>query len=88
MLLGYVILNGVGLVHRYDGISDLAAMIAAVNLIPLFLGGRTNYLAEFLNIPLHTYYLVDHWVGRMVVIEALIQVIIVSVKRMPKRRRR
>ena len=75
-LLGaYVIANGVCMGLDVHGTSDLmlqSGMMASVNLIPLFLGGRTNLLANSFGIPLHTYYLAHHWVGRMVVTQGLL----------------
>lgn len=50
--------------------------IAVTNLIPLFLGGRTNFVADFLNIPLHTYHLGHRWLGRVVIAQALTHSII------------
>ncbi|CAJ2505628.1 Uu.00g130220.m01.CDS01 [Anthostomella pinea] len=41
-------------------------------MAPLFLGGRTNPLADFLRVPLSTYYLCHHWVGRIAILEGLI----------------
>jgi hypothetical protein len=37
-----------------------------VNLAPVLLGGRTNPIADYLGVPLHVYYLVHHWAGRVV----------------------
>jgi hypothetical protein len=48
--------------------------MAAANLVPLFLGGRTNTLANFMGISLHTYYLAHHWIGRVVVVQSIIHV--------------
>lgn len=75
-LLGaYVIANGVCMGVKVYGTSDLmlrSGMMASVNLIPLFLGGRTNLLANNFGIPLHSYYLAHHWVGRMAIMQSLL----------------
>ncbi|KAI0191362.1 hypothetical protein F4808DRAFT_465410 [Astrocystis sublimbata] len=47
-------------------------MLAIINTTLLFLGGRTNPLADFLRVPLSTYYLSHHWVGRVAILEGLI----------------
>jgi hypothetical protein len=60
------------------GISDLAeleqraAAIASANLMLVFLGGRTNALADFAQIPLSTYYFGHRWIGVVATCEALL----------------
>lgn len=49
-----------------------AALMAIVNAVPLFLGGRTNPLTDLLGVSLPSYYLAHHWIGRVVIIEATI----------------
>jgi hypothetical protein len=74
-LLAYVITNGVCMGIGVRNIKDLmlrSGMLASVNMVPLFLGGRTSSLANGVRIPLHTYYLVHHWVGRVAVIQGLL----------------
>jgi len=73
---------GLGIKTRSDLISR-SGLMASINLIPLFLGGRTNVLASFLGISLHTYYLAHHWVGRVVIIQGLIHVGSVIASRKP-----
>ena len=76
----YYIINGfcmgLGIRSRADLIAR-SGMMASINLIPLFLGGRTSMLANFLGISLHTYYLAHHWIGRLVVIQSLLHVALV-----------
>jgi predicted ferric reductase len=91
LLIIYFIVNGLGLGLGIREASDLATLatragaLAMVNLIPLFLGGRTNTLSNFLNVPLQTYYLIHHWVGRMAVLQALLHVgIIVRLEGLPR----
>lgn len=52
------------------------ANILLINLIPLFLGGRTNVEADFLSIPRHTYRLAHHWIGRVFIIQSLVHSIL------------
>ncbi|KAI9774702.1 MAG: hypothetical protein M1839_001663 [Geoglossum umbratile] len=46
--------------------------MASVNMMPLFLGGRTSSLVNSIGIPLHTHYLVHHWIGRIAVMQGLL----------------
>ena len=41
-----------------------------VNLVPLFLGGCTNYLLDSFGIPLHVHQLAYHWLRRVAVLRA------------------
>ena len=47
-------------------------MAAVFNLMPMFLGGRINPFADSIGIPMSTYYLAHHWIGRVAIAEALI----------------
>ncbi|KAI8626617.1 hypothetical protein F5Y19DRAFT_488216 [Xylariaceae sp. FL1651] len=51
-------------------------MLAVVNATPLFLGGRTNPFADFIGIPLSTYYIFHHFIGRVVIIEGSIHAVL------------
>ena len=53
-------------------IGTTAAMLAIINAILLFLGGPTSPVADFIGIPLSTYYIFHHFIGRVVVIEGVI----------------
>jgi hypothetical protein len=60
--------------------SDLlvcSGLMDSINLIPLFLGGRTNVLANYVGISLHTYYIAHHWLGRLVIFQSLLHVALV-----------
>ncbi|KAE9373852.1 hypothetical protein N431DRAFT_466106 [Stipitochalara longipes BDJ] len=75
----YLIVNSVlmswGVLHSLAAFTSRARALALINMIPLFLGGRTNFLADSLGIPLHTYYLAHHWIGRVVVLQSLLHLI-------------
>lgn len=76
----YFIINGVCMGIGIKSTSDLllrSGTMASINMMPLFLGGRTSVLANFLGISLHTYYLAHHWIGRLVVIQSLLHVSLV-----------
>lgn len=88
LFLVYLLTNGLGLGPFPASREDFAlrtGSLAAVNLIPLFLGGRTNPLASLLNIPVHSYYLVHHWVGRTAILLALAHFfLVISLKGPPR----
>ena len=53
-------------------LATTAARLATINATPLFLGGRTNPLADFAGVPLSTYYIFHHFIGRIVIAEGLL----------------
>lgn len=70
----YLVSNVVPLCLSLRGVEDLqrrAAVLAVINLTPLFLGGRTNPLADASGVSLPTYYLYHHWIGRVAIVEGL-----------------
>lgn len=64
--------NAVLLYRARANLQSRAATLAAVNTVPLFLGGHTNILADRLGVPLSTYYVFHHFLGRVVIIEGLL----------------
>lgn len=62
--------------HTLAGVvRNRAGTMAVVNLIPLVLmAGRNNPLVPLLRVPFDTWNLIHRWLGRVVVIEALIHV--------------
>lgn len=48
------------------------ANLAILNLLPLFLGGRTNYQADYLGVSLPIYQLAHHWLARTFAFQALL----------------
>tara|TARA_R110002060_G_scaffold32988_4_gene43708 strand:+ start:1270 stop:1782 length:513 start_codon:yes stop_codon:yes gene_type:complete len=73
----YIVLNGFCMGLGIRSTTDLllrSGTMASINLIPLFLGGRTNMLSDFMGISLHSYYLAHHWIGRIVILQSLIHV--------------
>lgn len=76
-LLLYIAVNG-GLVfadkREPSNLMIRSGLMSAVNLIPLFVGGRTSVLADRLGIPLHTYYLAHYSIGGVVITQALLHV--------------
>jgi hypothetical protein len=62
-------LLGVG-ISTLSELEQRAAAIASANLMLVFLGGRTNALADFVQIPLSTYYFGHRWIGIVATLEA------------------
>jgi hypothetical protein len=87
-LLGsYFVINGFVMGIGIHGTSDLisrSGLMASVNLIPLFLGGRTSMFSRVLGLSLHSYYLWHHWIGRVVVIQGLLHVSLIMKTRSPR----
>ena len=82
----YIILNGFCMGLGIKSSAELltrSGLMASINLIPLFMGGRTSMLANLLGISLHTYYLAHHWIGRVVIVQSLIHVGLVISSRKP-----
>jgi len=76
----YMIINGfcMGLgIRTSSELMVRCGVMASINIIPLFLGGRTNYFSNLLGISLHTYYLAHHWIGRIVIFQSLLHVALV-----------
>ena len=55
-----------------EKLATTSAMLATINATALFVGGRTNPLADFFGVPLSTYYVFHHFIGRVVIAEALL----------------
>ncbi|KAI0836083.1 hypothetical protein F5Y06DRAFT_274157 [Hypoxylon sp. FL0890] len=75
LLLIYVSINAMVLVLFLKNTVELkqrAALVSILNMVPLFLGGRTSPLADLGNISLHTYYYWHVWVGRVAAIQSLL----------------
>lgn len=73
LLFIYVILDVLVLVFPTQGQIELgwrAGLVSTLNLVPLFLAGRTNPFADLIGLPLHTYHFWHFWVGRVAVLQA------------------
>lgn len=66
-----VFFGGNALLTAWNLRSGLATIVV-INLVPLFLAGRTNLLMDYLSIPLHVHQLGHHSLGLLVVIQATI----------------
>lgn len=75
VFIGYLVANLVSLclsVRSAEDFQRRSAVVAVINVTPLFVGGRTNPLADRLGVSLPTYYLCHHWIGRVAMLEGLI----------------
>ncbi|CUS12793.1 unnamed protein product [Tuber aestivum] len=84
-LVGYLAGNIVFCTFMIDYAADKMSMLgevrrragwmAAANMVPLFLlAGRNNPLIQLMGIPFDTYNLIHRWLGRIVVLEAVVHV--------------
>jgi hypothetical protein len=58
-------------INDWAELEQRAATIASANLMLVFLGGRTNALSDFAQIPLSTYFFGHRWIGIVATCEAL-----------------
>ncbi|KAM7192217.1 hypothetical protein V8F33_008491 [Rhypophila sp. PSN 637] len=63
------------------GFEKRAATLAIINIIPMYLGGLANPLADLVGIPLSLHHLLHVWIGRVVIIEGLIHAILAIILR-------
>ncbi|KFY65338.1 hypothetical protein V496_02645 [Pseudogymnoascus sp. VKM F-4515 (FW-2607)] len=74
----YIVMNGfcMGLgirpTHLTTDLISRTGVMASINMVPLFLGGRTSIVVDMLGVSVHSYYLAHHWIGRVVVVQGLI----------------
>ncbi|KAH7175742.1 hypothetical protein EDB81DRAFT_939855 [Dactylonectria macrodidyma] len=77
-LLGLWLIANIMIVMNWKWLSPLgppgrrAALAAALNLIPVILGGRTCHVADFLGLSLHFYYLLHHWLARIALLQTVV----------------
>lgn len=75
----YCVLLDYGEPNKYAIVAELrgrSGMLATVNLLPLIiLAGRNNPLIPLLQISFDTYNLIHRWLGRIVVLEAIIHTV-------------
>lgn len=77
VLFGYITGNAICMYQRNT--ADLmvrTGKLAVVNMVLLFVSGRTSLIADKAGIPLHSYYLAHHWVGRMFIAQGIIHAVL------------
>ncbi|KAI0550160.1 hypothetical protein F4679DRAFT_595048 [Xylaria curta] len=75
LLVVYVSANGLVLTLFPDhgpSLEQRAALLSTLNIVTVFLGGRTNPLIDMANVSLRTYYFWHFWAGRVILIEGLL----------------
>ncbi|KAI9884401.1 MAG: hypothetical protein M1823_003811 [Watsoniomyces obsoletus] len=75
IILIYLAANGLLLglhIRTAAELQSRSSKLAMINMVPLFFGGRMNFWIDYLGITLQAYYLMHHWVGRVVVAQGLI----------------
>ncbi|CAK7202011.1 hypothetical protein SEUCBS139899_004729 [Sporothrix eucalyptigena] len=65
-----------------------SASLALANLVPLFLGGRINSVADVFGLRLRTFRRLHRWLGRVAVVEGLVHAIAAVALRKPDVRQR
>lgn len=69
----------------YSALIERTGMLAIVNMVPLFLlAGRNNPLIQLTGITFDTYNLVHRWLGRIVVLEALLHTLFYLLRKIPR----
>ncbi|KAK0627164.1 hypothetical protein B0T14DRAFT_129392 [Immersiella caudata] len=61
---------------RRVNLGSSAATLAVINATPLFLGGHTNPFADLAGVPLSTYHIFHHFIGRVVIVEGVLHAVL------------
>ena len=81
MLVGNVVSTVIAVTSQAD-LSIRLARLCLTNLVVLFFGGRTNFIADkILRLSHNDYYLVHRWIGRICVLEGLIHGVLSALQR-------
>ncbi|RYC63891.1 hypothetical protein CHU98_g2325 [Xylaria longipes] len=75
LLVVYVSANGLVLAlfpGNHPSLEQRAALVSTLNIVTVFLGGRTNPLIDMANVSLQTYYFWHIWAGRVILVEGLL----------------
>ncbi len=86
-LVFLVFLGANGFCIGYQSRSDLSvvasrcAILSMINMVPLFMAGRSNTIVSVLSLPLHVHHLVHHWLGRISIVQAFLHIIFVYTSR-------
>jgi hypothetical protein len=69
----------------YGALIERTGMLAIMNMVPLFLlAGRNNPLIQLTGITFDTYNLIHRWLGRIVVLEALLHTLFYLMRKIPR----
>ncbi len=65
----------------YQDVSRRCGILAAINMTPMFMSGRSIPIFHYLGLPLHVHHLLHHWIGRICIVQALTHVILAVAQR-------
>ena len=88
VLLVYIGANVAALFAVPRGEANLGkrfAVVASINLMAVFLGGRTNPLASYISISLPSYYAIHHWISLTAILQLTVHSILALVRRRQSR---
>jgi hypothetical protein len=74
-LLALLAVNGLLMAYQTTDLLSLSmrcAILAAINFLPLSLGGRTNVLVDFAGVSLPQHYFLHIWLGSITLVQTLI----------------
>ncbi|KAL8325958.1 hypothetical protein RB597_008985 [Gaeumannomyces tritici] len=75
ILVAFLSCNLFVLAFRVLNVADFAkraAVVSAINIIPLFLGGNPNPLLDLTGVSVSSYHLIHHWIGGVAILEGLV----------------
>lgn len=71
IIMVYIVTNLLLIVYYRSDVPKVANLFS-LNLVPLFIAGP---VADALDIPLQTYYLAHHWIGRLAIIQGFVHAV-------------
>ncbi|QBZ58517.1 hypothetical protein PoMZ_03470 [Pyricularia oryzae] len=75
LIFGFIGCNIFALAFRVSSAADFekrSAVVSAINIIPLFLGGNPNPLFDLIGVSTGSYHLIHYWIGGVAILEGLI----------------
>lgn len=75
LIFGFIGCNIFVLAFRVSSAADFekrSAVVSAINIIPLFLGGNPNPLFDLIGVSTGSYHLIHYWIGGVAILEGLI----------------
>lgn len=79
LLLTFLAVNALFLslgVRDIDAFIQRSGLLCSINLLPLFLGGHMNILANYCGIGMQVYARLHRWLGRVAVLEGLLHAVV------------
>ncbi|TLS23172.1 uncharacterized protein PpBr36_05781 [Pyricularia pennisetigena] len=75
LIFGFIGCNIFVLAFRVSSAADFekrSAVVSAINIIPLFLGGNPNPLFDLIGVSTGSYHLIHYWIGGVAILEGLV----------------